>query len=74
MTANEIILNRFKSFSWRFVAYIVAIALAWLADNIGLLELNPFVTTIIGLALGELTKYWNARMKTLGRGFFGFLK
>ncbi len=71
---NPIIINRIKSFCWRFVAYIVSIALAWLADNIGLLELNPFITTIVGLGLGELTKWWNNRQATLGKTFFGRTK
>ena len=37
----------------------VAAVLAYFADNIGLLELNPMATTITGLVLGEVSKYFN---------------
>ena len=68
---DNLIINRFKSFAWRFAAYIITVALAWLADNVGLLELNPFFTTLIGLALGEISKYWATRQASFGKTFFG---
>ncbi len=64
-------ISRIKSFGWRFLAYIVAVALAWIADNFKLLELDPFITTIVGLVLGELSKAWAAYQKKLGKSFFG---
>lgn len=68
---NEELLKRLKSFGWRFLAYIVAAVLAWLADNIGLLELNPTVTAIIGLLLGEISKWFANYQQSLGRSYFG---
>ncbi len=65
------IINRLKSFGWRFLAYMVSIALAWLADNFNLLELNPFATAVVGLLLGELSKYWAAKQALLGKTYFG---
>jgi len=37
----------------------VAAALAWIAENLNLLELSTFWTTMLGLGLGELSKYLN---------------
>lgn len=71
---NEALLNRFKSFGWRFLAYIVAAVLAWLADNIGLLEFNPTATAIVGLLLGEASKAWANFMSTAGKTYFGRAK
>ena len=68
---NEQIQNRFKSFGWRFVAYIVSIGLVWLTDNIASLELSPFITTLIGLGLGELSKLWAVKMNLKGKTFLG---
>ena len=51
--------KRLLSFAWRLGAYIIVAALAWIGNNIGLLELNPAVTTVIALVLGEVTKYLN---------------
>jgi len=65
------IIKRLKSFGWRFLAYMVAIALAWLADNFQLLQLNPFATAVVGLLLGELSKYWSTKQTLLGKTYFG---
>ncbi|MFA5772944.1 MAG: hypothetical protein WC974_09465 [Thermoplasmata archaeon] len=46
-------------------------ALAYLVDNIGLLEISPFYTTFIALILGEVSKWWANKQKELGRSFFG---
>lgn len=71
---NEQFLKRLKSFGWRFLAYMIAIALAWLADNIGLLELNPTLTAIVGLILGECSKLWANYQESLGKSYFGRVK
>lgn len=66
--------SRLKSFGWRFLSYIITIALAYLVDNIGLLEISPFYTTFVALILGEISKYWNNKQKALGKSFFGRIK
>ena len=66
--------NRIKSFLWRFGAYLISIGLVWLIDNIASLQLSPFLTTLIGLGLGEISKYWNNKMKFAGKTFLGFSK
>lgn len=53
--------NRLKSFAWRLGAYLVVAGLTWIADNLGLLELPPYIATIIALVLGEVTKYLNTK-------------
>ncbi len=64
-------MNRLKSFLWRLGAYLIAMGLAWIGDNLGLLELSPFETAAIGLFLGEVSKWWNNKMQSQGLGFLG---
>ena len=71
---SEQFYTRLTSFLWRFASYIIAIGLAWLANNIGLLELNPFYTTLLGLIFGELSKAWSNRQALKGKTFLGFNK
>ncbi len=54
--------NRLKSFAWRLGAYIIVAALAWISNNLGLLELPAYMTTIIALIIGEITKYLNTQV------------
>lgn len=53
-------IKRLKSFTWRLASYLGVSALAWISTNIGMLELDPVVTTIIALVLGEITKALNS--------------
>lgn len=53
--------KRFMSFVWRLGSYLVIMGLAWISNNVGLLELSPFWTTIIALVSGEVTKYLNTK-------------
>lgn len=71
---NDAFIKRLKSFSWRFFAYVVAISLTWLTDNLADLQLSPFITTLIGLGLGELSKHWSNTMNLKGKTFFGRIK
>ena len=61
---NENLKKRLKSFAWRLGSYIVVAVLAWIADNIGLLELPPYLATIIALVCGEGTKALNTKPST----------
>jgi hypothetical protein len=51
--------KRLKSFAWRLGNYLVVMALAWISENIGLLELPPIYTAIIALVTAEITKQLN---------------
>ena len=66
--------NRLKSFGWRFGIYLITAGLAWLADNLGLLELNPSLTVFLAFVLGEVSKWWANYQKKLGKTFFGKVK
>jgi len=52
--------KRLKSFLWRLGSFLVISALAWVSDNIGLLEVSPFITVVIALISGEVTKVLNS--------------
>lgn len=58
---NEMLINRLKSFAWRLGMAVIAFIFAWVAENIGLLELSPAMTGILALVLGEVSKALNTR-------------
>lgn len=58
---QEIYINRLKSFAWRLGMMTAAAVVAFVLENLELLELNPQVTVVVGLVLGEVSKYLNTR-------------
>lgn len=52
------------SLGWRVLMIVVSGFLAILVNSIGLLNLSPAVTAVIGLILGEVTKQWNSWSQT----------
>lgn len=53
--------NRFKSFYWRLGMMIVATTVAFLSENIADFGLSTQTTVVLGLILGELSKYMNTK-------------
>ena len=58
---KTIYINRLKSFAWRTGMMVLALAISFFLENIGLLELNPEVEVVLGLILGEVSKYLNSK-------------
>ena len=59
---NKVILaNRSMSFVWRLGGMVAAMLLNFTADNLGLFDLSPMTVTVIGLVIGEITKYLNRK-------------
>lgn len=56
---TEQLAKRIKSFLWRLSAVIAVMGVEFLADNIGLFGLSLEVQVVLGLILGEITKYLN---------------
>lgn len=57
---NKVILsNRFKSLLWRLGAMAVAILIQFIIVNLELLSIPAELTLLIGLILGEVSKYLN---------------
>lgn len=57
----EQFIKRAKSFAWRLGMVTLVFVLEWISGNIGLLELSPQVTMVLGLMAGELSKYLNTK-------------
>ena len=74
MTANEIVLKRFKSFAWAFLYQFITWSLGWLAANSGLMPFNPTINTILGLVAAQISKWWANRQANLGKTFWGRAK
>lgn len=53
--------KRIKSFLWRGGAIAVAAFLGFVAENIGEFNLPGYGIVMIGLIIGEITKYLNTK-------------
>ena len=53
------LIKRFKSFAWRTGGMVAVMGLEFMAVNLELFDLPMVLTVILGLAVGELTKYYN---------------
>lgn len=58
---SEMLIKRIKSLLWRAGMMAIASFLAVISENIGLLELSPTVTIVMGLILGEVSKALNSK-------------
>lgn len=56
---DPMLVKRIKSLAWRSGMMTLAFLLAFLSENIGLLELDPTITMVIGLVFGEVSKALN---------------
>lgn len=60
MTTLQIDLTkRLKSFLWRLGMATLAFIVSWILSNLELLELGTTTTMVLGLLLGEVSKYLN---------------
>lgn len=51
--------KRIKSLLWRGAMMTIAFMVDFLMQNLAGLEMSPILTTVIGLGLGEVSKYLN---------------
>lgn len=58
---NQQFINRVKSLGWRAGMMGLAAIVAFILENINVLELTPVLTTMLGLVLGEVSKYLNTK-------------
>lgn len=59
--SKTILIKRLKSFGWRLAGMLAVAILDFASANIGLFNLPNEMTVVIGLIVGELTKYLNTR-------------
>jgi hypothetical protein len=55
--------KRLQSFLWRTGMMVLAVVVTYAMSEIKLLNLNPTITVIIGLILGEVSKFLNTETK-----------
>jgi len=58
---KQILKKRLKSLSWRAGMMIMAVIVDFLMVNIGLFDLPIALTGVLGLILGECSKYLNTK-------------
>ncbi len=57
---KEILIKRLKSFVWRSAMMGVMVALDFVSTNLGLFNLSSETVVIVGIMLGEVSKYLNS--------------
>lgn len=62
---NTAFKNRLKSFAWRLGMMVLAFVANYVSTNLAGLELSPTTTVIIGLVLGEISKFLNTEISKL---------
>jgi hypothetical protein len=55
--------NRFKSFYWRTSMMVLAVCIQQLIAFTSTLQLDPTVTVLLGLVLGEVSKFINQSLQ-----------
>lgn len=60
---NTQLVNRIKSFFWRAGMMALAAGVAYMVTTISTLELSPSLTAVLGLILGEVSKYLNTQVQ-----------
>lgn len=58
---NEQLKKRLQSLAWRVGMMTLAISLQFAIENASELNISPLVTVLLGLVLGEVSKYLNAK-------------
>jgi hypothetical protein len=56
---TEVLVSRVKSFSWRLAGFLVVAGLNWLSQDVVNWGLSPMWVGVVGLVIGEITKYLN---------------
>jgi hypothetical protein len=62
---RQVLEARVKSFLWRLAAVMILAALNWLTEEITRWGLSEQWVVVLGLLLGELTKYLNSNVPWL---------
>jgi hypothetical protein len=58
---NEALKNRLKSFVWRLGMMLLAVVVDFTLKNLTALDLGANTTVVLGLLLGEVSKYLNKK-------------
>jgi len=58
---KQIYLNRLKSLGWRTSMMVLALLISFFLENIDLLSIPAEAKIILGLVLGEVSKYLNTK-------------
>jgi hypothetical protein len=60
---NEQLKARLKSFLWRTGMMVVAVCIDFALQNMGSFNLTPGAVTVLGLLLGEVSKFLNNQLQ-----------
>jgi hypothetical protein len=58
---NDTLHKRIKSFAWRTGMMVLAVTIDFVLQNLASFSFSPQTTVVVGLILGEVSKYFNSR-------------
>jgi len=61
---NTQLKKRLLSFSWRVGMMVLAVVTSYVMSNLSIFNLNPEMTVLLGLILGEVSKAVNNALAT----------
>lgn len=59
---NKKVINRVKSFTWRLSIMIIVALINYVAANYTGFGLSPELTVLVGLVIGEISKFLNTEL------------
>ncbi len=59
---KELLIKRLKSFVWRSAMMLIVVAIDFVSTNLGLFNISTELTVVVGLVLGEGSKYFNSKL------------
>ena len=62
---KKILFKRLESLVWRAGGMLLALLLAFISENIGLLAIPNFAKIVVGLIIAEISKYYNVDIPRL---------
>ena len=62
---KQVLIKRTKSFAWRLGGLCAIAILNFIADQVGLFDLPYWAVGLLGVGIGEATKYFNVNLPEL---------
>jgi len=62
---TEILKKRLKSLVWRLGMMVLAMVVTFTADNLDLFNFSGEITIVLGLVLGEVSKWLNVDLRSI---------
>lgn len=63
--SKKILIKRVKSLCWRAGSMLAALFVDFVLQNIGLVDMPASIAVLLGLVLGEISKFLNSNLREI---------